>query len=74
MKEVQYEILKEGYIISQNKDITLELNYMKWGNGAEKYDIRKWKDETPLKGVSLSKEELFALCDAIVKELGLMYR
>ena len=74
MKEIEYEILKEGHIISQSKDLTLELNYMKWGNGDAKYDIRKWKGEKPLKGVSLSREELFTLYDAIVKELGLMYR
>ena len=66
-----YEILKEGYIISQNKEITLELNYLRWGDGQSKYDIRKWKDEQPFKGVSLSEEELKRLYYAIGEELGL---
>lgn len=66
-----YEIIKEGHIISQNKEITLELNYLKWGNGPAKYDIRKWKDEQPFKGVSLSEDELEKLYYAIGEELGL---
>lgn len=68
---VKYEILKEGHIISQRNEITLELNYLKWGDGPERYDIRKWKDDQPFKGVSLSEEELRRLYEAIGEELGL---
>ena len=68
---LKYEILKEGHIISQNKEITLELNFLKWGDGPGKYDIRKWKDDQPFKGVSLSEEELEKLYHIIGEELGL---
>ncbi len=65
---VKYEIIRDVATINDNGIESLELKYIKWGNNTPKYDLRKWKDETPLKGVTLSDEEAKILCEVLLSE------
>jgi hypothetical protein len=49
---------------------TLELNIIKWGNNPEKYDLRKWSDGEPGKGVTIPEEMMDDLFRSIGEELG----
>ena len=53
-----YEIITTFFTIEEKNGYTLQLNHMKWGNNAPKYDLRRWKDGKPLKGISMSAESL----------------
>lgn len=61
MEKLQYEIIENISTIETQYD-EIQVNYMKWGNNPPKYDIRKWTFEgEPLKGFTLSEEELIEL-------------
>lgn len=71
MPEFTYEIVKQVGVLSENpKGWTKELNLISWNGRDPKYDIREWAPEHEKmgKGVTLSQEEMAALCE-IVKEL-----
>lgn len=56
-------------VLSTNRNgWTLELNTVKWGSNAPKFDIRAWSPdhEKMGKGVTLTNEELTKLGEAIV--------
>lgn len=67
MADIKFEIIKPIGIISGNENNSKELNLVKWGSGEPKYDIRSWQDNhsKPLKGITLTKDELIALRSAI---------
>ncbi|MCR5102586.1 MAG: hypothetical protein K6B41_14665 [Butyrivibrio sp.] len=61
MGNLKYEIIDNLSTIKTQYD-EIQVNYMKWGNNPPKYDIRKWSFEgEPLKGFTLSKEEMLEL-------------
>lgn len=65
--EIKCEVLEKCGVISERSGgYSLELRYVKWNGGDEKYDIRTWhtKDdgtEVCGKGITLSGEELESL-------------
>ena len=63
------KIIKKIATIKEWKNVSIELNLIDWGDGKPKYDLRKWENETPLKGVSMDRDSLEALYRAISKEL-----
>ncbi len=67
MAELKYEITEHIATLSEDgKGWTKELNLVSWNDNPAKYDIRSW-DSTHTrmgKGITLSKEELAALCKA----------
>ena len=67
MADIKFEIIKPFGVISGNEKSSKELNLVKWGSGEPKYDIRAWQDNhsKPLKGITLTKDELIALRGAI---------
>ncbi len=52
----------------RNGGWTLEVNNISWNGGDPKYDIRAWSPdhEAMSKGLSLTKEDLIALRDALI--------
>lgn len=70
MAELKYEIIDNIFSIEKGNQ-TIQLNKMKWGNNAEKYDLRVWKEDKPLKGITLTDEELMELCQAMSEFAGL---
>lgn len=71
MREVKCDIIKEIGIISEKRTISFELNIVSWDDDDPKYDLRKWnkRGHTPLKGISLSKEEAEILLELLKQEL-----
>lgn len=70
MAEIKYEIEKEIAVLSENpKGWTKELNLISWNEREAKYDIREWAPEHEKmgKGVTISKEEIVALRNALNK-------
>lgn len=63
------KIVKHIATIKEWKNVSLELNLIEWKEGKPQYDLRKWEGNTPLKGISLQKEDLIALYDVISEEL-----
>lgn len=64
------KIIKHIATIKEWKNVTIELNLIEWKEGKPQYDLRKWEGNTPLKGISLQKDDLISLHDAISAELA----
>ena len=64
MADINYEIIKQvGVLSTAASGWAKELNLISWNDREPKYDLRDWAPdhEKMGKGVTLSKEELFAL-------------
>jgi hypothetical protein len=71
MAEIKYEVIKKIKVLSQGTKKTKELNLIKWGNMEPTYDIRKWEDGQPEKGITLTAAEANELYAALSVEFGL---
>ena len=70
MAEIKYEIKEQIAVLSEGaKGWTKELNLISWNDREPKYDIREWAPdhEKMGKGVTISKEEMIALQEALGK-------
>ena len=70
MADIKFEITEQVAVLSESaKGWTKELNLISWNGREPKYDIRDWapNHEKMGKGVTLSKEELDNLMDALTK-------
>lgn len=65
--ELKCEILETLAELPEERGYHLELNLIKWGSNAPKYDLRRWNGDRSkmTKGITLSKEELVLLRDAL---------
>ena len=71
MANLQFEIKQTIACLSEEKGgWTKELNLVSWNGNEPRYDIRAWSsDHTKMgKGITFSKEELFAL-KSVLNEL-----
>lgn len=72
MPEIKYEIVEKIAVLSTtDKGWSKELNLVSWNEREPKYDLRDWNEEHDKmgKGVTLTKEELEKLNQAIEKTL-----
>ncbi len=70
MSEVKYEIVKQiGVLSKSSSGWAKEINLIRWNDREPKYDIRDWSPDREKmgKGVTLSKEELAALKELLMK-------
>ncbi len=70
MSEIKYEIIKTIGVLSKSASGWMkEVNLISWNDREPKYDIRDWSaDHSKMgKGVTLTKEELFALKELLNK-------
>ncbi|MBP2076792.1 YdbC family protein [Oceanobacillus polygoni] len=70
MAELNYEIIETLAVISESpKGWTKELNVISWNGRPPKYDLRDWAPgkEKMGKGVTLTKEELVQLKEALTR-------
>jgi hypothetical protein len=68
MSEIKYEIIKNIAVLSTSASgWSKELNLISWNDREPKYDLRDWSaDHSKMgKGVTLTREELIALCDLL---------
>ncbi len=67
--KLKFEIQENLGVISQEKDITTELNIVKWNGSEPKFDLRRWRnggeEKAPYKGIALDAAELVALKDIL---------
>lgn len=67
---MEYTIIRHISTIKKWSTTSLELNIVKWGDNPEKYDLRRWKNNTPGKrGLTMTAEELKQLYEVVGKEL-----
>lgn len=69
MVEIKCEILETLVELPEEKGYHMELNLVKWGSNAPKYDLRRWTDDRSkmTKGITMTKEELSILMDELKK-------
>jgi hypothetical protein len=68
VSEIKYEILKTiGILSTSASGWSKEVNLISWNDREPKYDLRDWSaDHSKMgKGVTLTREELIALCDLL---------
>ena len=49
--EYTYKKITNYITVTEENGYTIELNLIKWNNNDPKYDLRRWKDGKPLKGI-----------------------
>ena len=67
-KTITCEIVRPIAVLSENeRGYTKEVNLVSWNGGDPKYDIRNWHPgrERSGKGITLTRDEIFALYDAL---------
>ena len=72
-KSITCEIVRPLAILSENeRGYTKEINLVSWLGGEAKYDIRNWHPgrEKCGKGITLTRDEIFALYDALKEVLA----
>lgn len=72
-KSITCEIVRPLAILSENeRGYTKEINLVSWNGGEAKYDIRNWHPgrEKCGKGITLTRDEIFALYDALKEVLA----
>ena len=70
MAEVKREVIEHIFSIKKDNAQEIQLNIMKWGRNSQKYDLRIWDEDKPLKGITLSDKELKELCNAFGSKFG----
>lgn len=72
-KNITCEIVESIAVLSESeKGYTKELNLVSWNGAEPKFDIRNWHPgrERSGKGITLTKEEIINLMDAMEEVLG----
>ena len=72
-KNITCEIVEPIAVLSENeKGFTKEINLVRWNGAEPKFDIRNWHPGRVRsgKGITLTKEEIMNLMDAMEKVLG----
>lgn len=70
MPDIKFEIVQKfGLLSKTSKGWAKELNLVSWNEREPKYDLREWSPDgqTMGKGITLTKEELIALRDILIK-------
>ena len=70
MAEVKRDVIEHIFDVDKDNGQTIQLNIMKWGRNSQKYDLRIWNEDKPLKGFTLSDQELKGLVIELEKKYG----
>lgn len=68
MADFKFRITKKIAVLSGDEKYSVEFNRVKWGELPTSYDIRKWRNGSPVKGISLNDDEAKALYEALKAE------
>lgn len=72
-KNITCEIVEPIAVLSENeRGYTKEINLVSWNGAEPKFDIRNWHPgrEKTGKGITLTKEEIMNLMDAMEEAFG----
>lgn len=64
-KEITHKLNKKIQVIGVNSKYTIELNIISWNQNGPKYDLRRWDNDFPAKGVALTSQEMKNLKQAL---------
>ncbi len=68
--KIDYEVTKKIAVLGGEEGAkTKELNLVKWGFYEPAFDIRRWDNGTPKKGITLNRTEAKLLLNYLKKEL-----
>lgn len=71
--KINYRVVREIAVLSNNDNITTELNLISYNNYKPKLDLRKWQQKGDNKllqrGLTLTDEEALTLRDALTSYL-----
>ena len=70
MGRPQFHIVKPIKEIATYDTYTVQLNLMEWGRNPQKYDLRHWVGQEPMKGICLTEDEARQLYTALHNEFG----
>lgn len=62
-----FDIVERVAVLSRDRDTTKELNRISFNGNPPVWDLRRWKDEKMLKGITLTDEEMNALRRVLTK-------
>ena len=67
--DMKCEILDTLLEFPEEREYHLELNLIKWGDNAPKYDLRRWNEDRSrmTKGITLTEDELELLRNELPK-------
>lgn len=63
--DYSYEIINTYFSIEEKNGYSIQLNFISWNHKEPKYDLRRWRDGRPLKGMSFTEDTLKAVCEAM---------
>lgn len=67
---VKYEIDKHVGLISHDEEYSKQVNLISWNDRKSVIDVRSWRGERPLKGITLTKDEAVSLIDLLKKAIA----
>lgn len=66
----KFEIESRIDVIATNNDYAKEVNLISWNDRKPVIDIRSWRGERPLKGITVTKEEAAILIELLKKAIA----
>lgn len=67
---VKYEIDKHVGLISHDEECSKQVNLISWNDRKSVIDVRSWRGERPLKGITVTKEEAAILIELLKKAIA----
>lgn len=67
---VKYEIDKHVGLISHDEEYSKQVNLISWNDRKSVIDVRSWRGERPLKGITVTKEEAAILIELLKKAIA----
>lgn len=66
----KFEIESRIGVISTNNDYAKEVNLISWNGRKSVIDIRQWRGDKPLKGITVTKREAEVLIELLKKAIA----
>lgn len=63
----EFKIIKKIGVAGENRNDTKEINIIKWSDNAPCIDVRRWRGDKPLKGITFYPDEIDELIKLLKK-------
>lgn len=67
---VKYEIDKRVGLISHDEEYSKQVNLISWNDRKPVIDVRSWRGDRPLKGITMTKSEAEILIELLKKAIA----
>lgn len=68
---MKYQVVEKLYEIEKNNGELFQVNKIKWKNNSFRYDLRLWKEDIPMQGITFTANELKDFCRDILLNQGI---